>query len=569
MEYNQSFFVFDSEDTEHSASVNKEDLLSYDGGYFDTLVAIGFAAMVDAYYDLKDSPRISKTPSGYSVEYQEAGYKEYPELSWLKYSVAGSWRNGKEDQWKAPKGHTLKQPGWDKLQTISTEGAEVDVSAEKEIGIIIGEKSYSITDPERQLYGVINKLGKPDWLNLCVYACRNQGRVIIENTFEEASISFNSIVMPQVSKGAFSKDSFAINNGSLPKSMSTPLSRSLCLAVAGLIVSGIGQSPKKGMQGFAIPSPRSMQLEVVRHMVSGNRRRFVNGGFFFAYDNYLNYIKLLLTYNEDKNLSNEEQSLDGVCGAGFISLGNSSSPNSSWKMIVPNHNYSIDSVERLQMLLVKWKQAKRKGANNTLSIDRAAVAQLVRGFENSEIQSLTEGYLKYIYDVGLASGERSFYALNQNIFIEVMKKYQQLLEEFESEEIRKFIDLIRRETYNAVYPPRGQATSQPNYQLIRRLREVQNSEDFILAITQIAIDRGVTKLATAKGNSDKTKYWANPYEYSIKKLILLAEGDKYSPKLISQLVLALALCRRPGESDPAEKEQNSEESADTEDSINQ
>jgi hypothetical protein len=553
-----NYSLFDDADLEVELQVQTHTahLPAFDGGYFDALVAIGFAALVDAYFDCAESPLITWSADGFRITYA-GNPREEPDLTWLKYSVAGTWRKGSEADWRAPRGQTLKTAGWDEATSIPTHGLEVDVSTDPTLEIPVGERTITITEPLRQLYGVANKIGSPEWLNLCIHACRTRGRHLINGDFEEGSVTLNSLVLPEASKGAFSASSFAIENKNLPNSITKRMSRFTCLAVAGLIVSARGQSPQKSIQGFAVPVPQRLRLEDVKHIAAQNRRRLANGGFFFAYDNYLSFMKLLLIYIDEQGYSREQRILYSVAGANYIPLGNSSSPSGSWQLVVPKHRYSLLSVERLQWLLVRWKLEKRPDPGKPAAVDRAAVAQLMRGFENSNPAEAAEGYLSYIFDVGLHGKRSAFYPLTHLFFEEIMEhSYGQLLAELKGEAIKPFIDLIRRETYNAVFPLRGQSPGQPNYQMMRRLREVQSKDDFVHAITEIAIDRGMTKLATARSDSESTRYWANPYEPSLVRLIALAEESAYPPRLLAQLLLALALCRRPYE--PAEGEDATE-----------
>ncbi len=560
------YSLFDDFDTgAKTVGPHKEELLPVcDGGYFDALVAIGLAAVVHSYVDIDedDSPLIEWTPNGFKVSYSEKPERIVPDLEWLRYSVAGAWRKGDKDNWKASDGHTKKAKGWDGLELISTEGAEIDVSQDPQITIPLGEGSIMVMEPMRQLYGVTNKLGSPEWFNLCVFACRSRGKELIDGSFSEKSVPLNSVVLPQASKGASGSNSFSIGNTSLADSISTSLSRYTCLAVAGFIIAAKGQSPQKAVQGFAVPVPKVLRLQTVKRISDSNRRRLTNGGFFFAYDNYLSFIKQLLVYKAEVGISNEESSLFSIAGANFIPLGNSSSPSGSWQLVVPKHRYSIGSVDRLQNLLRKWKAANQAGQNKTVSIDRASVAELMRGFEYSDPAEIASGYLDYVFDVGLVTSSKgNFYPLTQNLFEEIMEyKYQELLKQLLGSDVKPFIDLIRQETYSAVFPPRGRDKTPPNHQMIRSLREVQNVEDFIKAITEIAIERGVSKIATAQNDSSKTKYWANPYEPSLRKLIELAEGD-YSPKLLANLILSFALSKRPYEQ--AEGEEDVEKQLET------
>lgn len=526
------------------------ELEHIDGGYFDALAAIGCAALADAYYEGRESPLIEWSPSGFRITYGGA-VRSTPDLGWLRYSVAGTWRKGDDrEKWKAPEGHTLKAKGWDGETLISTHGAEIDVSQSPMLDIQIGERTFSIIEPSRQLYGVANKLGAPDWFNLCVFACRERGLDLIHDRFEEDSMSLNSMVLPEASKGAFSTNAFSIGNASLPGSVVRPLARLTCLAVAGFIVAAQGQAPQKGEQGFAVPVPQRMEFDVLRQIASNNRRRIVSRGVFFAYDNYLSFLKLLLTYIEDHRIPENDAVLRSVAGARFISLGTSSSPAGSWQLAVPKHRYTVGSVERLKNLLIDWKRKAKAGSSGTVSVDRAAVAQFVQGFSESEPMHAAEGYLSYVFTAGLVGRKGPFYSLTQAFFEEIMShetRYRELLNELLGDDIKPFIDLVRRETYNAAFPFKGDQPSTPNYQMMRRLREVQNKDDFVQAVSEIVIERGMTMVATAQSKSRKTQHWSNPYEPSLVRLIELAESSSYPPRMIAQLILGLALCKRPYE----------------------
>jgi hypothetical protein len=512
-----------------------DTLPPFDHGYFDALAAIGFAALADTYFETPEAPLIRRTPAGFAITYH-GKLRDRPQRSWLKYTIPASWAGELE------KGTTKKAPGWDGTQVVSTEGAAVDTSDDTTTSITVGNKVYEVKKPDRQLYGVINKLGKPDWLNLCVYACRHRGLELLDGTFEESSVTFNSVVLPQGSKGGNASNAFSIGNSSLPKPTSRSASRRICLAVAGLLYSATGNIP----EGFAVPVPRHIRLESLRGIISDNRLRLISGGFFFPYDNYLNYLKLLLRHKL------EPHALDSVGGANFIELGAAPSPAGSWQFAVPAHRYTEMSAERLQTLLYRWKKVTTPKAGSPPSINREAVRLLVGGFERSDPASAAEGYLGYIGDAGF-SGERPFYPLYQTFFEEIMaNEYSELLGAFDQEDVRAFINLVRQETYRAVYPRPGQTAGQPNYQMMRRLREVQSTEDLLQALTEIAVERGTSKLASAKGERDAMKFMSMPFEPSITRLVQLAEDERYNARMIAQLVLALALSRREG--DPASAE---------------
>lgn len=502
-----------------------------DNGYYDTLAAIGFGALADSYYDTPKTPIIKWTQQGYRVHYVKK-LRPTPDLQWLKYSLAASWKSSLDD------GVTKIAKGWDKETRIEHKGVVVDTSEKPTIQVEIDGKNREMTAPDRTLYGVINKLGKPDWVNLCISACRERGLELLDGDFEEKSVTLNSIVFPQSSKGANSKSSYSIRNSSMPKSFSRPLSRLTCLSIAGLCYASIGENPT----GFAAPMPLSMRVEVLRTIAKENRKRYYYGGFFFPYNNYLRFVKLLLKNSADFEANiGDAQRLKGVTGINFVELGNSASPAGTWKLMVPSHKYSIESVERLQKLLVHWRREKRPPSGGDPSIDRKAVRTLMKGFEASNPQSAAEGYLQYLDAVGL--GGNYINLLNQTFFEEIMahsSKYQELLEEFKTEEIQRFIHLLRQDTIQKVYSSNGKKDP-PNYQVIRRLREIQSPDDFVEAITEIAVERGSNKLASSQSSEDSMQYMSLPYEGSLEKLITLAEDERFTPRLIAQLLLSFAL----------------------------
>lgn len=310
-----------------------------DNGYYDTLAAIGFAALVHSYYKTPKSPLIEWTQKGFQIHYVE-NLRSAPDLQWLKYSLAASWKGSVEE------GFTKKLSGWDKTKEVEHNGAVVDTSEDPMIEIELGNKKVEIKKPIRKLYGAINGNLKRQvtWFNLCLYACRKKGIELIKDDFEKKAVTLNNIVFPQGSKGANSKNSFSIGNSSLSRSFSTSLSRLTCLAVAGLVHSSIGEIPT----GFVVPMPSSMRIDALRKISVDNRKRYVNKGFFFPFDNYLSFVKLLLIHSDEfVSRLGEAQRLKGVTGNNFVELGTSASPAGTWQLTVPSHKYSIDSVERL------------------------------------------------------------------------------------------------------------------------------------------------------------------------------------------------------------------------------
>lgn len=502
-----------------------------DNGYYDTLAAIGFGALANSYYETPNSPLIKWTNNGFQVHYVKK-LRSTPNLHWLKYSVAKSWR-----QKGLEKGLTYKSSGWDGTKNIETNDSEVDVSDNSKISVPIRGEQREIDNPERRLYSVINGLGNPRWFNLCIYACKNRGIEILEGNFEEDKVTFNKTVFPLGSKGANSQNSFSITNSTMSKTVSRSVSWLTCLAVAGLAISAIGQSSK----GFAVPIPSKMRINVLAQLSSKNRRRYVNWGFFFPFDNYLNFVKLLLIHAEEFEIKlGETPKLRGVTGVNFVELGTSASPSGTWKLTVPSHKYTVGSVADLQELFVNWRQEKTPRLGSDPSIDRKAVRTLMNGFEASNPQSAAEGYLQYLDAVGL---DGNYNLLNQIFFEEIMahsNKYSELLEEFKTEEIQRFIQLLRQDTIQRVYSSNGKKDP-PNYQVIRRLREIQSPQDFVEAITEIAVERGSNKLASSQSTEDSMQYMSLPYEGSLEKLIELAEDDRFTPRLIAQLLLSFAL----------------------------
>jgi hypothetical protein len=519
-------------DKQHTAQVetNKEwkvaELPAVDNGYYDTLTAIGFAALADSYYDTPNTALIEWTPKGFQIRYVEK-LRSVPDLNWLKYSLAASWKGNLKN------GVTKIAKGWDDEIRLKHEGVVVDTSEKPMVQVEIDGRQREMVDPNRILYGVINKLGKPDWVNLCINACRKRGVELLNDDFEEKSVTLNSIVFPQSSKGANSKSSYSIGNSSMPKSFSRSISRLTCLSIAGLCYSALGENPT----GFAVPIPLKMRIESLRTIALENRKRYYYGGFFFPYNNYLRFVKILLQNTPDfKAKIGETQKLKGATGINFVELGNSPSPAGTWQLMVPSHKYSIESVEDLQNLLVNWRREKGPSSGGDPSIDRKAVRALMKGFESSSPQSAAEGYLQYLDAVGI---QGNYNILNQTFFEEIMAhttKYQELLEEFKSEEIQRFIQLLRQDTIQKVYQG-----DPPNYQVIRKLREIQSPQDFVEAITEIAVERGSDKLASAQSSEDDMQYMSLPYEGSMEKLIALSEDSRFTPRLVAQLLLAFAL----------------------------
>jgi hypothetical protein len=180
------------------------------------------------------------------------------------------------------------------------------------------------------------------------------------------------------------------------------------------------------------------------------------------------------------------------------------------------------------------------------NINRLAVDRLVRGFEQGDIAAFTEGYLSYLETVGL-NGPRLPHFLTTNQFFEVMSsntlKYQELVAELRGPVLEPIIDLIRQDTYDKVFKAKEGKSDPPDYQMIRKLREVQNHEDLVTAICEIAIKRSIDKMASENTQSNERKYHNLPTQEGIAKIIELSESGRYTPKLVANLLLALALSK--------------------------
>lgn len=521
--------IFTVPETKTDTDLHTEELPVLDNGYFDVLVAIGYAALADAYYE-GPSPSISLSPVGFKVTHA-LGKRERPNLSWLKYSLAASW---KKEEAVAEGNCVKKDKVWDGEEVISHQGAVVDTSNESKITLELNRKTVLVTAPLRELYGVLNKLGSPKWFNACIHTCRERGLELLNNEFNE-KISFNSVVLPQTSKGAMSSGSFSIANGSVPAKLSKEWSREICLAAAGLLCGARGSI----QSGFALPVPKKVSFSLLSHLINRNRKRRVPNDFFFPYNNYLYYLRLLIAYGDKADM------LNAVCGAKFIELGTQSSPAGVWSLQVPNYSYSLASIDDLNSLLEYWRQSAKPRPTSEPNIDRLAVDRLMRGFEKGEITAFVEGYLSYIDTVGFKPGYLPL--LRQQQFYEIMnsssKKFQALVEELTGPLIQPIIKLIRQDTYKKVFKPKDQKSEQPDYQMIRKLREVQNSEDLVTAICEISIKRSIDKFTSQNTSSNDREKHNMPTQEGIAKIIELSEDERYTPKLIAQLILALALSK--------------------------
>ncbi len=508
-----------------------QSLPSADNGYFDILVAVGYAALADSFY-MGSSPVIKKTFNGFEITHSNE-LRPRPNLSWLKYSLAASWK--KEENFQNAS-IVKKDKTWHNTEIIEHEGAVVDTSEDLKILLEMGKEIKPVTAPLRELYGVINKLGSPKWFNACIYTCRKKGKELLIDTFS-GKTSFNKIILPQSSKGAMSDNSFSIGNRSIMPKYSKKWEREIYLAVAGLIACSRGSLNN----GFAIPAPSEISYSFLRHLVSRNRRRIIPKDFFFPYNNYMYYLKMLKAYGDSG-----QKMLFAVQGANFIELGTQSSPAGTWLLRVPEYKFSLNSILDLDALLFSWRKALKPKPTSPPNVNRLAVRKLMNGFESGDIESFVEGYLLYIDTVGL-NGTKKPYFLNNQQFYEIMKnnsqKYHELVEAMRGPEIKPIISLIKQDTFHKVFKKDENRSEQPDYQMIRKLREVQNHEDLVTVICEIAIKRSIDKMTSKNTQNDSRKPHNLPTQEGITKIIQISEDPRYSPRLVAQLLLAFALSK--------------------------
>jgi hypothetical protein len=535
-----SLLTFDTGWKERQSKLTEKQLPRLDGGYYDTLVAVGYAALVDSYCgnESSPSPRIIYRPEGYRVIYDEIE-REIPDVSWLKYSIAASWKAADKD--RLLDHSTYKDNTGDKMPTTKHYGAVVDTSTPRSITVEIGSNRISMSAPIRQLYGTLNKLGSPKWLNAAVFMAREHGKEILELNFPE-KLSFNSIIFPQGSKGGNSSSAFSIANGSLSASLAKQWAAVNCLAAVGLILSARGSN----QDGFSLAVPNNISLSLYRELVDKNRRRIITGGIFYPYVNYLYYLKLIITYR-DKNDGNEvsTKSLRGVCGAKFVELGTQPSPAGNWFIAIPTVKYTVAEVDKIERLLYAWRKSAQPKARAAPNINRAALAQLMRGFEEGNIHSFLDGYLAYLDQISFGKNGR-LELLNYPIIIKIMKaklSYGALVETMQSETIAPLIRIIRAETYFKVFSGKGKESEHPNYQLIRHFQEVQSKSAFVNALLEVSITQSKENFASIKNKTGGEYIPAHPTENAIATLIQLAETE--DPKLLAKLLLAFGMARGP------------------------
>jgi hypothetical protein len=145
-----------------------EMLPVFDYGYFDALVAVGFAALADAYFDTEGSPLIERDPTGFSVSYTQEP-RENLDLGWLRYSLAADWKEKDwfENGWTLVKDAdaiTEKREGVRQSHEalIHAEGALIDTSDDSTVDIKVGGETYGIAEPRRKLVPPsINSLTRP------------------------------------------------------------------------------------------------------------------------------------------------------------------------------------------------------------------------------------------------------------------------------------------------------------------------------------------------------------------------------------------------------------------------
>lgn len=523
-----------------------------DGNYFDTLVALGYAKLAQSYLEDGGETRIEFTGMSYRV-YRGTQKRSAPKLEWLNYSLPASWDTEKNREKLHVERVIFKDTSYNGVREVPHYGQIVNTKDTKTILVEEGGKERSITEPLRELFGVINKHGSPAWLNNCIHICRTRTEDLLDGSFSEAKISFNSIVYPQSNKGANSSSSFSIGNGSLSAGTVKVWSREICLAVAGLIFASRGSI----QAGFAIPFPRNITVEDLDSLISKNRRRTIWRGFFFNIDNYLHYLRTVLVY---KGRYNPRKLLRAVGGVRFITLGAAASPAGVWQFTVPDYDYSLRNVERLKNLLRAWRRSVKPKSTSEPNIDRAGVTRLVRGFEKGTLSEFLEGFFAFLSSIDIRDQYR-FSILHENQLTEIMNsqsKYSQLLEAVTGADIQPFIQLVRQDTYSRAIVKKGGKPTHPDYQLIRKLQEVQTATDLMIALNEISIKRSIDKFASANSSKDALKMHKMPTQTAIKAIMELTEEHGYSPRLVAQTVLAMAMSRRDYDSD-AGKGSNGEE----------
>ncbi len=535
-----SLLKFNTGWKERKSQLAERKLPRLDGGYYDTSVAVGYAALVDSYYgdENSPSPRIIYQPDGYVIQYANLERK-LPDISWLKYSIAASWKAADKENLLAH--NTFKDNTGDNLPMVKHHGAVVDTSTDRSITIEIGENMMSVAAPLRQLYGTLNKLGSPKWLNAAVFMAREHGNEIISLSFPE-KLSFNSIIFPQGSKGGNSSSAFSIANGSLSSSLAKQWAAMNCLAAIGLILSARGRN----QDGFSLPSPNNISLSLYRELVDKNRRRIISGGLFYPYSNYLYFLKLIITYRRPNDeADNVSKSLRGVCGANFVELGTQSSPAGNWFIAMPTISYTVAEIDKVEKLLLAWRKSAQPKARAAPNINRAALAQFMRGLEEGNIHSFLDGYLAYLDQISFGKNGR-LELLGYPTITKIMASkpnYQELVQIMQSEIIAPLIRIIRAETYFKVFSGKGKESEHPNYQLIRQLQEVQSKSAFVNALLEISITQSKDNFISIKNKSNDDFIPAHPTEEAISRLVSLAED--YDPKLLAKLLLALGMAKAP------------------------
>lgn len=524
-----------------SASTVTVDLPVLDGGYFDTLVAIGYAKLAESVY-AADETVIRYVGTHYQVI---RGTKELVthELNWLRYTYPASWKDkGDKVTLIEHKKLMFKKSSWDGNITVPHFGLYVDTSDDRKITIEQGNDQTEIIDPIRELYGVLNKHGEPPWLNDCIFTCRARALEIVNDNFNETGITFNSIILPQSNKGGNSANSFSIGNTSLPKKHVVQWSREICLAVAGLIIGARGSI----QNGFAIPMPLNISIETLERLVQQNRRRSIYRGFFFAFDNYTYYLNLLLLYREELD---SERALRAIGGMRLIELGAAASPAGTWQFSIPQYDYSMDDVDRLRNLLRQWRRAVQHKATSTPNINRAAVTQFMRGFEQADLSHFLEGFFIYLSAIDLIKNY-SRGTIHQDLIIKIMKENAKnnpqlslMIESLLGPKVAPFIEVIRQDTYSRAIVQKGKEAKQPDFQMIRKLREVQSTTDLLTALTEISIKRSIDKFAEQTSNRENKMFLNLPTQEGMATLIKLAE-EISNPRLVAHTLLALAMSKK-------------------------
>ena len=507
----------------------QETLEPLDGGYYDTLAAIGLAALADSLYD-GVSPEIERYASGYVVRYDNISRK-IPDLGWLRYSIAASWHK-KQSEWLV---HSTKMDDF-KIgagKEVLHGDAVVDTKDEPKIIVERGKTRTLRVAPLRLLYGAINKLGSPTWMNACVQIAREHGDALVKGSLNP-DVSFNSIVHPGGNKGGNSANAFSILNGSLSKRVSGKHWRQTILASLGLIFAARGSIS----DGFVIPYPQKITVSKLRDLVNTVRLKSLSIGPIMPYQGYCHYLRLITVLEYNGLL------LFGVGGASFIELGAASSPAGNWLLCVPMHLYTVSEVDRIEAFLKYWQRAVTK--NNNTSINRADLEKFMTGFAGGDWLAYTEGYLRAL-SVLPFTPDLVYKLLPETIIHHAMnstkKKYNELAQALSQEPIQSLINVVRSRT---VYRAKNTSdkASQVDYTLIQRLRDPHSADDLIQALAGMVTESRIEQFSKEKASinleaTDKNKKSSLVRESSIPEVMRLS--DLYGYRTVGIAILGMAM----------------------------